>query len=65
LLREQCEGGAAGVLVTHESRHAAWADRIVFLRDGRIVDETGSTVPRDDSAPPRRNGDAIPTGGRS
>jgi putative ABC transport system ATP-binding protein len=40
LLRERCDRGAAGVLVTHEPRHAAWADRIVFLRDGRLVDST-------------------------
>jgi putative ABC transport system ATP-binding protein len=32
------DAGAAGVLVTHEARHAAWADRVVFLRDGAIVD---------------------------
>lgn len=32
--------GAAVVLVTHEPRYAAWADRVVFLRDGRIVDES-------------------------
>src|SRR4051794_17663127 len=58
LLREQCDGGAAGLLVTHESRHAAWADRIVFLRDGRVVDETGDVR--------RPNGDAVTTtGGRS
>ena len=31
-----------GVLVTHEARHAAWADRVVFLRDGVVVDSTGS-----------------------
>src|SRR3954447_9093436 len=37
LLREQCEGGAAGVLVTHEARFAAYADRVVFLRDGQVV----------------------------
>ena len=30
------------MLVTHEARHAAWADRVVFLRDGVIVDETGA-----------------------
>ena len=30
--------GAAVVLVTHEPRYAAWADRVVFLRDGVIVD---------------------------
>ena len=41
LLRARCDAGAAGVLVTHEARHAAWADRVVFLRDGRAVDETG------------------------
>ncbi len=41
LLRARCEAGVAGVLVTHEARHAAWADRVVFLRDGRTVDETG------------------------
>ena len=29
------------MLVTHEARHAAWADRVVFLRDGLAVDETG------------------------
>jgi putative ABC transport system ATP-binding protein len=42
LLRARCDAGAAGVLVTHEARHAAWADRVVFLRDGVIIDETGA-----------------------
>lgn len=32
--------GAALVLVTHEPRYASWADRVVFLRDGVIVDES-------------------------
>jgi putative ABC transport system ATP-binding protein len=41
LLRTRVDEGAAGVLVTHEARHAAWADRVVFLRDGRMIDETG------------------------
>lgn len=40
LMRRHCESGGAGVLVTHDARFAAWADRVVFLRDGRIVDET-------------------------
>ena len=40
LLRSRCDAGAAALLVTHEARHAAWADRVVFLCDGRIVDET-------------------------
>jgi putative ABC transport system ATP-binding protein len=45
LIRARCDAGAAGVLVTHEARHAAWADRVVFLRDGVIVDESGNDRP--------------------
>ena len=41
LLRARVDAGAAGVLVTHEARHAAWADRVIFLRDGSIVDTSG------------------------
>ncbi|MEV4244523.1 ABC transporter ATP-binding protein [Streptosporangium canum] len=40
LLRARCDAGAAVLLVTHESRYAAWADRVVFLRDGMIADST-------------------------
>ncbi|SCF29859.1 ABC transporter ATP-binding protein [Micromonospora chokoriensis] len=40
LLRRRIDAGAAGVLVTHEARHAGWADRVVFLRDGVLVDTT-------------------------
>jgi putative ABC transport system ATP-binding protein len=39
LLRRHCSDGGAGILVTHDAAHAAWADRVVFLRDGRMVDE--------------------------
>jgi putative ABC transport system ATP-binding protein len=41
LIRSKVDGGAAGVLVTHDARHAAWADRVIFLRDGVIVDTSG------------------------
>jgi putative ABC transport system ATP-binding protein len=40
LVRETCEGGVAGVVVTHDAQLASWADRVVFLRDGRVVDQT-------------------------
>jgi putative ABC transport system ATP-binding protein len=40
LLRAACRSGVAGVVVTHEAQLASWADRIVFLRDGRVVDQT-------------------------
>ncbi len=45
LLRARCDAGSSGVLVTHEARHAAWADRVVFLRDGTMIDETGYATP--------------------
>jgi putative ABC transport system ATP-binding protein len=41
LLRSKIDAGAAGILVTHDARHAAWADRVVFLRDGVVVDTSG------------------------
>jgi putative ABC transport system ATP-binding protein len=34
------EYGRAVVMVTHDPRIAAYADRIIFLKDGRIADET-------------------------
>jgi putative ABC transport system ATP-binding protein len=40
LLRARCDAGVAGLLVTHEPRYAAYADRVVFLTDGRVVDQT-------------------------
>ena len=40
LLRAATERGVAGVVVTHEAHLASWADRVVFLRDGRVVDQT-------------------------
>jgi putative ABC transport system ATP-binding protein len=41
LLRQRCETGCAVMLATHNVRHAAWADRVVFLSDGRLSGETG------------------------
>jgi len=39
-IRAACQRGVAGVVVTHDAQLASWADRVVFLRDGRIVDQT-------------------------
>ncbi|HCQ18185.1 MAG TPA: macrolide ABC transporter ATP-binding protein, partial [Dermacoccus sp.] len=41
VLRQRCDAGAAVLLVTHDSRHASWADRIVNLRDGAVVGIVG------------------------
>jgi putative ABC transport system ATP-binding protein len=40
LLRAATHHGVAGVVVTHEAQLASWADRVVFLRDGHVVDQT-------------------------
>lgn len=40
LIRGACRRGVAAVVVTHDAQLASWADRVVFLRDGRIVDQT-------------------------
>ena len=45
LIRMACQRGVAGVVVTHDAQLASWADRVIFLRDGRIVDQT---APPDD-----------------
>lgn len=44
LLRERCDQGATGLLVSHEPRYAAWANRVIYLRDGCVVDETTAPV---------------------
>lgn len=40
LVRAACRRGVAGVMVTHDAQLASWADRVMFLRDGRVVDQT-------------------------
>jgi putative ABC transport system ATP-binding protein len=40
LVRAACQRGVAGVVVTHDAQLASWADRVVFLRDGRVADQT-------------------------
>ncbi|MDT5031917.1 MAG: putative transport system ATP-binding protein [Actinoplanes sp.] len=47
-LRERVDGGVAGLLVTHEARHAGWADRVIFLRDGVVIDSSGPLDTADD-----------------
>ncbi len=40
LLRRSCdEFGQTIIMVTHDPKAASFADRVVFLKDGRIVDE--------------------------
>jgi putative ABC transport system ATP-binding protein len=41
LLRQRCATGCAVILTTHNVRHAAWADRVLFLADGRLAGQAG------------------------
>lgn len=43
--------GSGLLMVTHSPEHAAWADRICFLKDGRIADELRQEGRRDVLAP--------------
>jgi putative ABC transport system ATP-binding protein len=40
LIHAACQQGVAAVVVTHDAQLASWADRVIFLRDGRITDQT-------------------------
>jgi len=40
LILAACRRGMAAVVVTHDAQLASWADRVIFLRDGRVVDQT-------------------------
>jgi putative ABC transport system ATP-binding protein len=41
LLHNACKkGGMGAMVVTHDAQLASWADRVVFLRDGRLTDQT-------------------------
>jgi putative ABC transport system ATP-binding protein len=40
LLHDACKtAGMAAVVVTHDAHLASWADRVMFLRDGRVTDQ--------------------------
>jgi putative ABC transport system ATP-binding protein len=40
LVLSACHRGVAAMVVTHDAQLASWADRVVFLRDGRLIDQT-------------------------
>jgi putative ABC transport system ATP-binding protein len=40
LILAACKRGVAAVVVTHDAKLASWADKVVFIRDGRVVDQT-------------------------
>jgi putative ABC transport system ATP-binding protein len=43
--------GLGILMVTHDSRLASWADRVLVLRDGRVLDEVAPPAPSAPGAP--------------
>ena len=56
LLHDACkQGGMTAVVVTHDAQLASWADRVVFLRDGRVTDQTAPAPGPESLLIPDRN----------
>jgi putative ABC transport system ATP-binding protein len=55
LLCTACKRGVAGVVVTHDAHLASWADRVVFLPDGHLVDQTTRPPGPESLLTPRSN----------
>jgi putative ABC transport system ATP-binding protein len=53
LIRTACGHGVAGIIVTHDTQVASWADRVVYLRDGRVVHPTAPPATLSPPAPGR------------
>jgi putative ABC transport system ATP-binding protein len=44
LVLAACRRGVAAVIVTHDAQLASWADRVEFIRDGQMVDQTSRAI---------------------
>jgi putative ABC transport system ATP-binding protein len=44
MILDACKSGVAAVVVTHDAHVATWADRVIFIRDGRAVDHVASRL---------------------
>ena len=55
MILDACKRGVAAVVVTHDAHLASWADRVIFLRDGRAVDHVASDLSDSSLATPARS----------
>jgi putative ABC transport system ATP-binding protein len=51
MILDACTRGVAAVVVTHDAQLASWADRVIFIRDGRAVDREASDLSKSLAAP--------------
>jgi len=56
LVHDACKNaGMTAVVVTHDAQLASWADRVMFLRDGRVTDQTLPAAGPESLLTPDRN----------
>jgi putative ABC transport system ATP-binding protein len=56
LLHHACKkAGMGAIVVTHDAQLASWADRVVFLRDGHVTDQTAPAKGPESLLAPERN----------
>jgi putative ABC transport system ATP-binding protein len=53
MILDACKRGVAAIVVTHDAHLASWADRVIFIRDGRAVDQSASDLADSALATPR------------
>ena len=54
LIADACNRGVAAIVVTHDAHLASWADRVIHLRDGRLVDHAAPDATASLVAPTHR-----------
>ena len=53
MILDACTRGVAAVVVTHDAHLASLADRVILLRDGRVVDDVASDLSGSSLVTPR------------
>jgi putative ABC transport system ATP-binding protein len=53
MILDACKRGVAAVVVTHDAHLASWADRVIIIRDGRVVDHVSADLSDPSLATPR------------
>jgi putative ABC transport system ATP-binding protein len=53
MILDACKNGVAAVVVTHDAHLASWADRVIFIRDGHVVEQLDPELPNSSLVAPR------------